>query len=319
MYVTSQGRRGFTLIELLVVIAIIAILVALLLPAVQQAREAARRSSCKNNLKQIGLAIHNYHDVHNIFPTGGLGAHGPSAWVHMLPFIEQGSLYDALTFEGSALFWFGGGSTVNYAPMNGARPSVYLCPSNAMPQSVSVTDATATLTTDVLISSYILLSGAIGLNQVQNDSSTFGSITNKGIRSDGGSFSHSRSMRFRDFTDGTSNVAMVAEQSGYAENAAGAKQDGRSARSSSAWMAPNGTTDVRCYNTTTIRYPLSEKRMNLTGMANDACNNPILSEHTGGVQAVFADGSVHFLSENLDFDLTRFLVTRSDGNVIGEF
>lgn len=86
--------RGFTLIELLVVIAIIAILIALLLPAVQQAREAARRTQCKNNLKQVGLALHNYHDVHRCFPAAGYcptanGSHGPTAWVMMLPFIGK--------------------------------------------------------------------------------------------------------------------------------------------------------------------------------------------------------------------------------------
>ena len=100
--------KGFTLIELLVVIAIIAILVALLLPAVQQAREAARRSSCKNNLKQIGLALHNYHDVHNVLPPGYLRyANSASTWsgpgwgwgVMILPQIEMTGMYDALRID----------------------------------------------------------------------------------------------------------------------------------------------------------------------------------------------------------------------------
>src|SRR5690606_10195612 len=95
-----QKHKGFTLIELLVVIAIIAILVALLLPAVQQAREAARRSSCKNNLKQLGLALHNYHDTYTLFPQGqfyiegGSSWHGHSGWVSLLPFLEQNAIYD---------------------------------------------------------------------------------------------------------------------------------------------------------------------------------------------------------------------------------
>ena len=105
----KMSKRGFTLIELLVVIAIIAILIALLLPAVQQAREAARRTQCKNNLKQLGIALHNYHDVHRVFPPSRLnvGFHGgpvyatprparyknATGWTLLLPFIEQGNLY----------------------------------------------------------------------------------------------------------------------------------------------------------------------------------------------------------------------------------
>lgn len=89
----TRRKRGFTLIELLVVIAIIAILIALLLPAVQQAREAARRTQCKNNLKQIGLAVHNYHDTYNVFPNSDVGGTGTlsraSAFVSILPYLDQ--------------------------------------------------------------------------------------------------------------------------------------------------------------------------------------------------------------------------------------
>src|SRR5262245_25106621 len=100
----SRNRRGFTLIELLVVIAIIAVLIALLLPAVQAAREAARRSQCVNNLKQIGLAIHNYISNNDVIPPGGATGYGPptqnfSMKVRLLPFIEQSSLYNATNFN----------------------------------------------------------------------------------------------------------------------------------------------------------------------------------------------------------------------------
>src|SRR6187455_2473364 len=99
----SVTRRGFTLIEMLVVIAIIAILVALLLPAVQQAREAARRSQCKNNLKQIGLAMHNYHDTFNGFPNGGIassvGGWGLSWYIRILPYIDQAPVFNGINFS----------------------------------------------------------------------------------------------------------------------------------------------------------------------------------------------------------------------------
>ena len=106
MRIEKSRSRGFTLIELLVVIAIIAILVSLLLPAVQQAREAARRTQCKNNLKQIGLAVHNYHDVHMTFPAGGITgegddinterSHGASLWVGILPYADFSNLFGDL-------------------------------------------------------------------------------------------------------------------------------------------------------------------------------------------------------------------------------
>lgn len=314
------SRRAFTLIELLVVIAIIAVLIALLLPAVQQAREAARRSQCKNNLKQIGLALHNYHDVHNIFPPGGLGVHGPSTWVHLLPYLDQGNLYGRLVFSGAGLFYFGGSGTDNYAAMNGVKVRTLLCPSSSLPESSSVLDSGASVTTVVATTSYVPISGAIGLTQVQDDSSTGMGQSAKGIRSEGGSFSHVRTFRIRDFTDGTSNVAMIGEQSGWGKNTTtGANVDIRSAYASGAWMAPNTQADVRCYNTTTLRYHIGTTTFPLTGVGNDNCNNPIQSAHTGGVHLLLGDGGVHFISQNIDFDLSRYLVTRDDGNVLGEF
>ena len=124
-------RRGFTLIELLVVIAIIAVLVALLLPAVQQAREAARRSQCKNNLKQIGLAIHNYHEICNMLPVGNIassaGGWGPSWYTQILPQIDQGPVFNRLNFSGVQPGWTYSGDPAganNGAVLNGVRMPV---------------------------------------------------------------------------------------------------------------------------------------------------------------------------------------------------
>lgn len=108
---SSKRKKGFTLIELLVVIAIIAILIALLLPAVQQARESARRTQCKNNLKQLGLAMHNYHDVHNQFAANGMAGWGRQFYkgsnlTQMLPFIEQSALYNSIDFSSQGADWW---------------------------------------------------------------------------------------------------------------------------------------------------------------------------------------------------------------------
>ena len=136
-------QRGFTLIELLVVIAIIAVLVALLLPAVQQAREAARRSQCKNNLKQLGLALHNYHETHRCFPPGGIangaGLYHTSFLFHLLPFLEFGNVYNQIQIVGNSpvLFDTTGLSalrTTNYNVLKNFAPPVYQCPSSSLPR-----------------------------------------------------------------------------------------------------------------------------------------------------------------------------------------
>ena len=132
-------RRGFTLIELLVSIAIIAVLIALLLPAVQQAREAARRTQCKNNLKQIGLAMHNYHDTHNGFPNGNIASSargwGMSWYMRILPYVDQAPVYNKLNFSGTQPGWSCCGDTVGQANgdvIRGIRFAFTVCPSSSL-------------------------------------------------------------------------------------------------------------------------------------------------------------------------------------------
>ena len=136
-------RRAFTLIELVVVIAIIAILVALLLPAVQQAREAARRSQCKSNLKQIGIAMMTYEEVNSALPpaTTTRGNHGTTVWMRLLPFVEQTQLYDSVSnigFGSHVNYWFGSNSNPNTNQvrqiLDGVSIPVYRCPSSTLPE-----------------------------------------------------------------------------------------------------------------------------------------------------------------------------------------
>ena len=312
---SRSASHGFTLIELLVVIAIIAVLIALLLPAVQQAREAARRTQCKNNLKQIGLALHNYHDVHRGFPPGQvINGHGPTTWVFLLPFADQGPLYNNLTFNGSSLFYLAGTPSTtpnNHAVLNGVKIPYMICPSSPLPEVIAHSNGNS-----VLQGSYLLLEGAIGINQVQDDATN-------GIRSDGGMFLRNRTVGFRDMTDGSSNVVMIGEASGWGRNStSGAQVDIRADHGQGSWMGAarsSGGTDTRCFNTATVRYAIGETNSTLSGVDGNGCNTPMQSAHTGGSHALMGDGTVRFLSASMNFDTLRYLVGRSDGNVVGEF
>jgi hypothetical protein len=167
-------------------------------------------------------------------------------------------------------------------------------------------------TTNVLQGHYVLIEGAAGINQVQDDAMN-------GIRSDGGMFLRNRLIGFRDMTDGSSNTVMIGEQSGWGQNpTTGQQVDIRADHDDGSWMGSNG--DPRCFNTTTVRYPIGSLDSTLIGVeGNGRCNTPIQSAHEGGTHVLLGDGSVRFLSESLNFDTVRYLVSRSDGNVVGEF
>jgi len=326
-------RTGFTLIELLVVIAIIAILVALLLPAVQQAREAARRSQCKNNLKQLGLALHNYHDLYRTFPPGwvtwmipgstytenrfGTGKYGWSALI--LPNLDQASIYNAQNFSSHNLpIGTSTGSTPNYLD---THLPVYRCPSDTAPVTGSSTS----------------VSGYAANNRVQNwgvsnYSGNFGTFTSCGTGGGGcftisptdtqfnGIFNGNSSVSFRDITDGTSNTILVGEVSAmqYGLNTT----TGNPPRAIGGGLWP-GIYQNKEYDIVTRSVYYRSGINNSTpdyGYTIDGFG----SYHTGGCHMLFADGSVHFISENISSasgttaTLQR-LGARNDGQVVGEF
>lgn len=331
---------GFTLVELLVVIAIIGILVGLLLPAVQAAREAARRMSCGNNLKQIGLALHNYESANRKLPIGWNGFIDPIQgttfrWSYLagiLPYLEQGNVYNNLNLS-LTLYPPGGGQPPRpiHVPIISTLIPTYLCPSD---RSEKVSSPTGVI--DSAPANYMACFGS-GINN-PNDPSDDGEMD---LRSDG-IFSNLQWRAFRDCTDGLSNTVSISESllgPGGADEAAT-----ETVRSSlyMALVAPAASvTAANCDQprpTGVNRFVASRARL-WAGQAyeNTSYNHffgpnssrfdcyfwvargfkAARSNHSGGVQASRLDGSVSFYSNTIDLNIWRALATRSGGEVIG--
>ena len=292
-------RRGFTLIELLVVIAIIAVLIALLLPAVQQAREAARRSQCKNNLKQLGLGLQNYHDSAKLFPPGyvsnRVGIPGNTTWctqnvggsvqyanwiVLMLPYLDQTPLMKKFNFNVPFQ-----DTSNQMAPPNDAHIiflTALACPSNTLAQTTPAK------------SSYF---GVQGGGTVANCGNTGCSPVNERAHFVNGILWAGSSISMRDIKDGTSNVFIVGETR-YATAAwgASAKQDS-------------------C--TFPINIAGSQDPINLFPGPGIHSTRGFSSDHVSGCHFSMADGSVRFVSQNIDLASYRQLGQRADKLPLG--
>ena len=332
----SVARFGFTLVELLVVIAIIGVLVALLLPAVQSAREAARRMRCANNLKQLALGFHNYETTHRVLPptmmANNNGNHSATAFVFILPQIEQGSLYDRLAgigFGGSITYWFGNTSNARTAQvkmiLHEYTVQAYRCPSTLMPKFRDVNESRQ------MVPAYVLIAGS-------NLHDTTDHLGPNGAHcSAGGLFPGSVAKRFAEASDGTSNTLMLSEQSHWVANQinnyrtafepSGPWMGGKN------WRIPSGdgtwsatgvhdfnvlNSDMRSYVMTTVRDGPNPKGT-ASYMGNVQCNTPLTSAHPGGVQSALADGAVRFLTDNMNFVTLKYLADRDDGNAVGDF
>ncbi len=323
----SGGRRrqmlGFTLIELLVVIAIIAILIALLLPAVQQAREAARRTQCKNNIKQIGLAHHNYHDAFSTFCPGSFfddtQAPGPFqlnfAWgwnAFILPYMEQSNAYNAFDLTSTDYYKPGisGGTRGGTYSENNERkwgtvvPS-YKCPSD---QSIDRLDVGRARDGGRMIwaaTSYAGMSGEEGRVLPSGYTTSDGS---------GVLFNRSR-VGIAKITDGTSNTILIGEVSGGVRRTMSGESY-YAVGTQRAWTWGHGTLiDARWPINGTGTIPGDGGWWNTIEGGGQGSS----SWHEGGAQFGLADGSVRFLSENMSYDIYKALATRAKGEVIGEF
>ena len=339
----SLGRRGFTLIELLVVIAIIAVLIALLLPAVQSAREAARRARCTNNLKQIGLALHNYHQSTSSFPPGTAAATaggnygmGTQTWgsfscfAMMLPYLKQAPMYNACNFNWT-VSW-GTGQYIN-STVYSANITAFICPSDgktATPSSCDINNC--------------------------NYFGSMGTTTAPWMNTSTGIFANTNAYSIASVTDGTSNTIAFSEgmvgdnvhwtkwrdgvsyQTAHTEvydansNMTGVMNDlqtctqqfnskTNNAWEDKGWRWANGSPGLTIFTTivppNSQQYPWSGCRMDCNGCGVDFCHySNASSNHPGGCNVGFADGSVRFIKSSIQMMTWWALGTKDNGETI---
>ncbi|TWT32891.1 DUF1559 domain-containing protein [Blastopirellula retiformator] len=349
----AQGmrRRGFTLVELLVVIAIIGVLIALLLPAVQQAREAARRMTCTNNLKQLGLACHNYADTFKTFPSGGVdpvalatatGTNGAWSWSALiLPQIEQNNLYDAMGVTTNSVLTVASNATSGTTLEGQIQSEIgaFRCPSDTAGELPTCRTVRVNGTTGTCPTAGTNLRGIAGVQASTSNYIAVAGLFSPQMRKNNGVMYPNSKTGFQSMTDGSSNTFLVGERAEY--QAAG------------TWMATGyirGTSNTASYVADT------SDAANSMGMVSVVPNYKVQtatssiwagfsSTHPGGTQFVLGDGAVKFISETIafnnggatpidgsggfndsvangtpaDYGVYQRLGIRNDGQVVGEY
>lgn len=315
-----RNRNAFTLVELLVVIAILAILAAMLLPAVQMAREAARRSFCSNNLRQVGLALLNYESARGSFPAGGFstpeGGFGFSWWALILPYIEQDDIFDRLDKKDPTLGFVGHkGNQHNREVLHGVDFPFMSCPSSTLPRYVL--RGAVNENANVISPMYAGLAGATNHSTARDKKSRGGT---QGRISAGGVLIRDKPIRILQIKDGTSKTLMVGEQSDWCQTSLGNQADCRSDCGYGFPIGPSKDQWDRDFNITTVIHGINDKTWVAHGVAgNCGPNRPIQSAHPGGSHLMFADGSVHLFDEQINMDTWYNLVNRDDGNQLHDY
>ncbi len=313
-----KGKTGFTLVELLVVIAIIGILIALLLPAVQAAREAARRMSCSNNMRQIGLAMHNYHDTLGKFPPGKISEPKPNGadggnyfgWgALLLPFCEQQNVRNLVDFKKKV--YLDPNLTVGKT-----RLSMYLCPSDS---DTAIRSVDYYNPDNGWAKEELKLAPSHYAGIITEKISDYGKATQDAY----GTLAHdelgvilmTRSVSMAEITDGTSNTIMISEASSYELGSTKVYDNG-------SWIM--GTNIFRKTNVPVNFHPACSHFTAAGGNIDQTwtcteCNKyqyEMRSRHPGGAYALVCDGSCHFLADTIDLKLLAGLITRSQGEIV---
>jgi prepilin-type N-terminal cleavage/methylation domain-containing protein len=299
----KQPARGFTLIELLVVIAIIAVLVALLLPAVQQAREAARRASCKSNLKQLGLALHNYHEIANTLPPGWIGGNRWGWGTMILPELDQGPLYNLMSGTvgqsvlGTAATGYGA-VMPSFTMPNGLQTllTVYRCPSDVGQSTVipplgngyTVATTPAANTNTFGRSNYAGVTGSVvNLGSIPTTANGFGN----------GAFSQNSQRNFSAFSDGLSNSFLVGER--RAPTTQGVFFVG----GDTIWAGVGDEVSIQGIalhvGDCSLGNGINFKSTTAPSQGSNVPYSGFSSTHTGGSQFLMGDGAVRFISDSI--------------------
>jgi prepilin-type N-terminal cleavage/methylation domain-containing protein/prepilin-type processing-associated H-X9-DG protein len=325
-----QARRGFTLIELLVVIAIIGVLIALLLPAVQAAREAARRTSCRNHLKQIGLALHNYHDTYGTFPPGAIDDDNRNySWrVYLLPFVEQATVYQALIATGNFIPIPQGGTPHKFQGCNSATCNVdsfygtnqidfgntrvrniisqtltvYTCPSDVLPDKDNDGFAKA---------NYCANMGWFNNPGCHGPTPGGFGVSQNGVLLFSNNNTNTYVVTMAAVSDGTSNVIAAGEVT----ESNGVRPRTINGRNFPLWAGGQNNASCSGWTHTGSHGRFIDTNFFINRKTNNESDHSFGSKHPGGAQFVLCDGSVQFIAETINIRTYRFLGSRNDGNV----